>query len=88
MLDPLDELIVLLERDLARRAPQRQSNLHAEAVAESRSLRADEHRHVCGVPTCGNYYVCHGTRCAGTVWLCPACELDQRDAHADQGGAR
>jgi hypothetical protein len=51
-------------------------------------LDPHEHRHVCGVPTCGNYYVCHGARCAGTVWLCPACDLDQRDAHADQGGAR
>jgi len=48
-------------------------------LAAERMKAQGEHEHVCGVPTCGNSYRCHGTRCAGTVWLCPACELDQRD---------
>lgn len=43
-------------------------------------LRPSEHWHACGVVGCGNRYACHGRQCAGDVWTCPACELNQQDA--------
>ena len=38
-----------------------------------------DHIHTCGVKGCGNYYRCHVGRCAGAVWICPACEMDEQD---------
>ena len=87
----LDELVVL-RGDMAKQgSPEAQRYAEAlrqgiealrgvaGAMREIEQVKAGEHTHICGVKGCGNRYACHGSRCAGAVWTCPACELDQKD---------
>jgi hypothetical protein len=46
-----------------------------------RAPKPGEHEHRCGVLGCDNRFSCTRERCAGTTWICPACELDQRDTY-------
>lgn len=90
----LDEVLIRLDLLRIREADtgRKQCDRNAQALEIAitavqnmidRTPRASDHLHHCGISTCGNSYFCHGARCAGAVWICPACELDQRDTHTN-----
>ncbi len=49
------------------------------------ALTGDQHRHFCIGDGCENYFVC-GQRdgCDKDIFICPSCEMDERDAHTTE----
>jgi hypothetical protein len=62
--------------------------IEAERGEQLPKVISSEHTHHCGVKGCDNFYKCHGARCAGNEWLCPACELDEKDVAMDAASQR
>lgn len=77
--------LFLREKETGRaQATENAAALHLAMQAITRELDAakpGEHQHRCGVLGCDNQFSCTRERCAGTTWICPACELDQRDTY-------
>ncbi len=49
------------------------------------ALSGDAHRHFCVGEDCDNHFVCHQRDgCDNDVFVCPSCEMDERDAHTTE----